>query len=124
MCDALIDAHDEFQAAPFIAAHGLYRQGTAALRNALEVMAHALRFAVRNDQQGFDGWRNGSADPPKFGNSVDLIGRDPAVAAVEAALGGSGLFGAHPNGVLYVADHPIEFGMCATAVPYVEYSFA
>ena len=98
--DALIDAHDEFKAAPFISAHGLYRQGTAALRNALEVMAHAVRFAVRNDQQGFDGWRNGSADPPKFGNSVDLIGRDPAVAAVEATLVGSGLFGAHPDGVL------------------------
>jgi hypothetical protein len=98
--DALIDAHDEFEAAPFIAAHGLYRQGTAALRNALEVMAHAVRFAVRNDQRGFDGWRNGSADPPKFGNSIDLIGTDPTVAAIEAALVDGGLFSAHPPGVL------------------------
>jgi hypothetical protein len=98
--DAYLDAHDEFEAAPFIAAHGLYRQATAALRNVLEVMTHAVRFAVRNDQQGFDSWRDGSADPPKFGNSVDLIGRDSSVAAIEARLTGSGLFGIHPDGVL------------------------
>jgi hypothetical protein len=97
---AYLDAHDEFEAAPFIAAHGLYRQATAALRNALEVMTHAVRFAVRNDQQGFERWRDGRADPPKFGNSVDLIGADPAVAAIEATLAGSGLFGIHPDGVL------------------------
>lgn len=97
---AAIDAHDEFEAAPLISAHGLYRQGTAALRNALEVMAHAVRFAVRNDQQGFDCWRNASAEPPRFGNSVDLIGRDPVVAEIEATLEGAGLFGVHPDGVL------------------------
>jgi hypothetical protein len=92
--DALIDAHDEFKTAPFIAAHGLYRQGTAALRNALEVMAHAVRFAVRNDQQGFDGWRNGSADPPKFGNSSTSLAEIPrlprlrrrSLVAVSSAL--------------------------------------
>ena len=98
--DALIDAHDEFKAAPFIAAHGLYRQATAALRNALEVMAHAVRFAVRSDQQGFDNWRNGSGDPPKLGNSVDLIGVDPTAAAIEATLSDGGLFGVRPDGVL------------------------
>jgi len=41
MFDACLDTHDEFKAAPFIAAHGWYRQATAGLRNALEVMAHA-----------------------------------------------------------------------------------
>jgi hypothetical protein len=98
--DALIDVHDEFKAAPFIAAHGLYRQATAALRNALEVMAHAVRFAVRSDQRGFDNWRNRSGDPPKFGNSVDLIGVDPTAAAIEARLSDGGLFGVRPDGVL------------------------
>jgi hypothetical protein len=97
---ALIDAHDEFQAAPFIAAHGLYRQATAALRNALEVMAHAVRSAVRSDQRGFDCWRNGSADPPKFGNSVDLIGQDSTASAIEVTLGGGSIFGTRPDGVL------------------------
>jgi hypothetical protein len=63
-------------------------------------MTHAVRFAVRNDQPGFDRWLEGSADPPKFGNSVDLIGRDPAVAAIEATLTGGGLFGVHSDGVL------------------------
>ncbi len=47
--DAALDTHDEFCAAPFVAAHGWYRQATAALRNALEVMTHASRYAIRND---------------------------------------------------------------------------
>jgi len=97
--DAHLDAHDEFQAAPFLAAHGFYRQATAALRNALEVMTHAARFAVRNDQAGYRAWRNGSSDP-KFGNSSDLIGGNAAVAKVDAALGRPGIFGAKPPGVL------------------------
>lgn len=98
--DAHIDAHDEFRAAPFIAAHGHYRQATASLRNALEVMTHAVRFAVRNDQAGFQAWRNGTADAPKFGNSSDLIGGNAAVAQIDAALGGAGIFGVKPPGVL------------------------
>ena len=97
---AHLEAHDEFEAAPFIAAHGWYRQATSALRNALEVMTHAVRFAVRNDNAGFRSWRNASADPPKFGNSVDLIRRSPAVAEIDASLGGSGIFGNNPVGVL------------------------
>lgn len=100
MFDAYLDAHDEFKAAPFIAAHGLYRQATAALRNALEVMTHAARFAIRNDNVGFQAWRSGTADSPKFGNSVDLIGQNPAVARIDATLGGSGIFGVNPSGVL------------------------
>jgi hypothetical protein len=97
--DAALDTHDEFNAAPFMAAHGWYRQATAALRNALEVMTHAARYAVRNDRPGFQAWRN-AATEPKFGNSVDLIGQHQTIAPMEAALGGSGLFGTSPNGVL------------------------
>jgi hypothetical protein len=99
MFDAALDAGDEFQAAPFIASHGYYRQATAALRNALEVMAHAARFAVRNDQRGYQGWRAGS-DEPKFGNSVDLLGQDKVLAAAEQNIGAPGLFGRKPDGVL------------------------
>jgi len=95
-----LDAHDEFKAAPFIAAHGWYRQATAALRNALEVMTHAVRYAVRNDSAGFQSWRNGSADPPRFGNSADLIGQIPAVAQIDSSLGGAGIFGTRPPGIL------------------------
>jgi hypothetical protein len=73
MFDAALDAGDEFQAAPFIAAHGYYRQTTAGLRNALEIMAHAARYAVRNDQAGYLAWRAASAEPT-FGNAVDLLG--------------------------------------------------
>jgi len=98
--DAHLDTHDEFKAAPFIAAHGWYRQATAALRNALEVMTHAVRFAVRNDNAGYQAWRNGTADAPKFGNSSDLIGQNPAVAGIDATLGGAGIFGVNPPGVL------------------------
>src|ERR1022692_3438426 len=98
--DAHLDAHDEFKAAPFIAAHGWYRQATAGLRNALEVMTHAVRFTVRNDNAGFQAWRSGTADAPRFGNSVDLIGQNPAVAQIDATFGTPGIFGVNPNGVL------------------------
>ncbi len=98
--DAHLDAHNEFKAAPFIASHGWYRQATAALRNALEVMTHAVRFAVRNDSTGYQAWRNGTADAPKFGNSSDLIGQNPPVARIDATFGGAGIFGVNPPGVL------------------------
>jgi hypothetical protein len=93
MFDAALDAHDEFKAAPFIAAHGWYRQATAALRNALEGMAHAARYAVQNDPAKYRSWRNGTADEPKFGNSIDIIGQHPAVAATNGRLAAPGLFG-------------------------------
>ena len=99
MFEAALEAHDEFEAAPFIAAHGWYRQATAALRNALEVMTHATRYVVKSDTAGYQAWRAGAADP-KFGNSVDIIGAAPSVAAIEATLGGTGLFGNKPNGVM------------------------
>ena len=98
--DAYLDAYDEFEAAPFIAAHGWYRQATAGLRNALEVMANAARFAIRGEQAAYAAWRNGTADPPKFGNSVDLIGEALSVTAAESTLPAGGLFGRNPDGVL------------------------
>lgn len=98
--DAYLDAYDEFEAAPFIAAHGWYRQATAGLRNALEVMANAARFAIRGEQAAYAAWRNGTADPPKFQNSVELIGGQSSVAAVEAGLSVGALFGRNPDGVL------------------------
>jgi hypothetical protein len=98
--DAYLDAYDEFEAAPFIAAHGWYRQATAGLRNALEVMAHAARFAIRGERSAYAAWRDGSADPPKFQNSVELIGGQPSVAALEATLPAGALFGRNPDGVL------------------------
>lgn len=97
--DAYLDAYDEFEAAPFIVAHGWYRQATSGLRNALEVMTHAARFAIRSDRAGYAAWRDGTADP-KFGNSVDLIGNHPSVAAVEMTLSPGALFGLNPGGVL------------------------
>jgi hypothetical protein len=98
--DAYLDAIEEFDAGPFIAAHGYYRQATAGLRNALEVMTHACRFAVANDEAAYLAWRAGAADPPKFGNSVDIIGTKNQGKLIDSRLGGSGLFGNNPDGVL------------------------
>jgi hypothetical protein len=100
MFDAHLDTHDELKAAPFIAAHGWYRQATAGLRNALEVMTHAARYAVRNDAAGYAAWRAGSADPPRFGNSTDQIGQTTQIGTIEDHLGGAALFGVRPNGVM------------------------
>jgi hypothetical protein len=98
--DAYLDVLEEFDAAPFIAAHGWYRQATAALRNALEVMAHACRYAVANDKAGFTSWRDNTKDPPRFGNSIDIIGQKPVGRSLDLTLGGQGLFGNKPDGVL------------------------
>ena len=95
--DAYLDAYDEFEAAPFIAAHGWYRQATAGLRNVLEVMAHAARFAIRDEPDGYAAWRDGTTDWPRFANSVDLVGQAPSVAAVESTLPAGGLFGRNPR---------------------------
>jgi len=98
--DVYLDVLEEFDAAPFIAVHGYYRQATAGLRNALEAMTHACRYAVANDEVGFNAWRSNSRQPPNFGNSVDFIGGKPAGKVLDATLGGHGLFGHKPNGVL------------------------
>jgi hypothetical protein len=100
--DAYLDAYDEFEAAPFIVSHGWYRQATSGLRNALEVMAHAARFALRDDRTGYAAWRSGTTSSPKFGNSVDLIGEHSSIAATETALSSGTLFGRNPDGVLRV----------------------
>ncbi len=98
--DAYLDVLDELDAAPFIAAHGFYRQATAGLRNALEVMTHACRYAVACDEAGFNSWRSNSKEPPSFGNSVDVIRDKPMGRSIDVQLGGQGLFGHKPNGVL------------------------
>ena len=97
---AYLDVLEELDAAPFIAAHGWYRQATAGLRNALEAMTHGCRYAVANDQAGFNAWRSGAlVEPLKFGNSVDIIGGKPAGQTLDDTLGAPGLFG-RPGGVL------------------------
>jgi hypothetical protein len=98
MFEPAMDASDEFQAAPFIAMHGWYRQATAGLRNALEGMACAAALAVRNDSTRYADWRAGRYEP-KFGNAVELLAADPTLAAVDRRLGRPGLFDRRPDGV-------------------------
>jgi len=99
MFEPALDASDEFQAAPFVAMHGWYRQATAGLRNALEAMACAAAFAVRNDTTKYAGWRAGTSEP-KFGNAVELLAADPGLSALDCRLGMPGLFGKKPDGVV------------------------
>ena len=98
--DAYLDAYDEFEAAPFIAAHGWYRQATAGLRNALEVITHAARYAIRGETAKYTAWRDGTADQPKFQNSVEIITDHPSIRGSEATLQPGGLFGRNPDGVM------------------------
>jgi hypothetical protein len=96
--DPYLDAHDEFEAAIFIAAHGWYRQAAASLRNALEGMVHATRYSVRGDRSGYQHWRSSQGASPKMGNSFELIQAAPGCSAIERKLSEpEGLFGA--NGV-------------------------
>lgn len=96
--DVALDAADEFHAAPFIAAHGWYRQATAALRNALEGVAIGAALGARSEETRYRQWRQGAYEP-KFGNMVDLLRSDATVGALDRALAGGGLFGANPDGV-------------------------
>jgi hypothetical protein len=98
MFEPAMDASDEFQAAPFIAMHGWYRQATAGLRNALEAMTCAAALAVRNDSTRYADWRAGMYEP-KFGNAVEFLGVDSRLAAVDGQLRRPGLFGRRPAGV-------------------------
>ncbi|GAB3805605.1 hypothetical protein GCM10028798_27750 [Humibacter antri] len=98
--DAYTDVLDEFQAAPFIAAHGFYRQAGAGLRNALEIMARAARFAVRLEEPGYRAWRGRIGAPPRFGNCIDILGQTPEGRRIDTRLGGAGLFGVNPDGVM------------------------
>jgi hypothetical protein len=99
MFEPALDASDEFQAAPFAAMHGWYRQATAGLRNALEAMTVAAAFAVRNDTARYAEWRGGTHEP-KFGNAVELLGIDERLAAFDSQAGPPGLFGRKPDGVM------------------------
>jgi len=95
-----VDAVDEFHASPFVAAHGWYRQATAALRNALETMVLAAAFAVRADKRGFADWRGNAGEPPRFGNMVDILAKDTQIASFDIKLGLPGLFVRKPPGVV------------------------
>jgi hypothetical protein len=98
MFEAALDAADEFHAAPFIAAHGWYRQATGALRTAIESIAIAAGYAVRQDEAGFVQWRAGAAEP-KFGNAIDWLRDHRTARPIEASLPPPALFGHDPNGV-------------------------
>jgi len=95
-----LDVLDELAAAPFVAVHGYYRQAASDLRNSLEVMAHSCRYAIRDDEPSFRDWQEDVSKQPKFGNSIDIIGEAPAGRALDARLGGQGLFGSKPDGVM------------------------
>jgi hypothetical protein len=99
MFEPALDASDEFQAAPFVALHGWYRQATAGLRNALEGMVCSAAFAVRNDTDRYTSWRAGTFEP-KFGNAVELLAADSTLAAIDDRLGLPGLFGRRPDGAI------------------------
>jgi hypothetical protein len=99
MFEPALDASDEFQAAPFVAMHGWYRQATAGLRNALEAMACGAALAVRKDTAQYAGWRAGTFEP-KFGNAIESLAADASLAALDNRLGPPGLFGRRPDGVV------------------------
>jgi hypothetical protein len=96
--EAALDAADEFHAAPFIAAHGWYRQATASLRNALEAMAVAAALGAKQDFEHLRQWREGTYQP-RFGNMIDQLRADANLRDTERDLGGAALFGRAPDGV-------------------------
>ena len=59
MFEPALDAGDELQAAPIVAAHGWYRQGAALLRTALEVMMEAAALSVTQAGDDYALWRAG-----------------------------------------------------------------
>lgn len=107
MFDAALDAADEFHAAPFIAAHGYYRQATAGLRTALEAMTTASAIAVGRDTHELGRWRSGAV-APSFKSMVERLAEYPDLAAIDRRLPGSGLFGLKPNGILL----DVYVGLC------------
>jgi hypothetical protein len=70
---AALDAADDFNASIFMTVHGYYRQGMASLRSALEGMANAATFAIRQDENALRKWLEGQSAPPKFGNMRDML---------------------------------------------------
>ena len=71
--NAAWDAADDFNVSIFVTVHGYYRQGMANLRSALEGMATAATFAIRQDEKALRKWLEGQGYPPKFGNMRDLL---------------------------------------------------
>lgn len=110
MFDAALDAADEFHAAPFIAAHGYYRQATAGLRNALEGVTTAAALAVHGDNENFRRWREGTYEPA-FGNMVERLAQAPGPVGLDAVLGQPGVFGRNPDGLL----RRVYAGLCRYA---------
>src|SRR5215218_8613806 len=78
----------------------LLPSGNRGVTGALEVMTHACRYAVANDQSGFTAWRKNENQPPAFGNSVDIIGLNPVRKTNDEKLAGPGLF-CKPDGVMH-----------------------
>src|SRR5260370_39893309 len=63
--DAYLDVYDEFEAGPFAAAHGWYRQATAGLRDALGGSAPTPRLRLPERPGKDAASRHGGAPPPK-----------------------------------------------------------
>jgi hypothetical protein len=96
-----LDVGEDFEAALFVAVHGWYRQALGTLRSAIETMTIAASFAVRQDESRYREWRDGKREP-KFGNGRDLLAQAALLKPAEQAIGGAGLFGRTPAGVLQV----------------------
>jgi hypothetical protein len=125
-----------------------YRAAHYLLCDYLQVREWVLAFAapLRKDHRDHKSWRSdlrlypdersgyfrwgdeppGRDDQPGWVFNVDNLGtvtaRDPALHVGRFGPGGESA--AHRLLKHYVADHPVEFGMSAAAVPHVEYSFA
>ena len=76
--DAILDASDEFDASPFVAIHGWYRQATAGLRNALELMATGSYVTLTRNQDDFERWRAGDFEPSFWADDRAYSGRPPS----------------------------------------------
>lgn len=83
---------EEFQALEFIALHGYYRQALGCLRNALETMTHAARYAASGQALEFWRWRKGDLEP-KFGSSRASLLLSKAGGEIEQAVAPGSVFG-------------------------------
>lgn len=90
--DPAILAAEEFEALEFIALHGYYRQALGCLRNALETMTHAARYAACDRVEEFAQWRKGDAEP-KFSASRATLLSSQAGSGIELAVAPGSIFG-------------------------------
>ncbi len=58
----MLDAADDFAAALFNLVHGFYKQATASLRNALEVMTFACACEATGGRDTWEGWTRGKKE--------------------------------------------------------------